>query len=62
MEQSSFVEHEPSVYPPSEVIQGHDVERELQEEYEAEQKDIEEGVSSLDIFVSPGKFIKWQKN
>ena len=52
MEQSSFVEHgEPSVFPPSEIIRGHELERELQEVYEAEQKDIEEGVSSLGSFV-----------
>ena len=45
MEQSSFPEHEePSAFQPSEFNQGHEVDKEQQEEYEAEQKDIEEGV------------------
>jgi hypothetical protein len=49
MEPSSFVENEElSVFPQSEFIQTRETEREMQEEYEAEQKDIEEGVSALD--------------
>lgn len=53
MEPSSFVENEElSVFPQSEFIQTRETEREMQEEYEAEQKDIEEGVSALGTYIS----------
>ena len=45
MEESSFVANEePSVFPTSEFNPGHQDDKGIQEEYEAEQKDIEEGV------------------
>ena len=45
MEQSSFVANEePSAFPHSEFNPGHQDDQGIQEEYEAEQRDIEEGV------------------
>ena len=53
MEPSSYIENEdPSVFPHSEFTQARDVEeREMQEEYQAEQKEIEDGVSVLGICI-----------
>ena len=52
MEPSDYIENEdPSVFPHSEFAQTRDAEREMQEEYQAEQIEIEEGVSVLGICI-----------
>ena len=66
MEQSSFVEaEEHSVFHPSQFNQGHDLDREQQEEYEDEQRNIEERVilqNSLFIHLLWNQFVKPEKH